>query len=177
MQSDQTSSEAFNERCDRTILPDGVKAIICQQVVSHRPARTKKPHNRRWISKNKMTKQRNLNINLYVLTPKDGIPYTWRTLLHATTRRKASTWVARGAAPDKISRTLPPSPSFTWVWRKTNEYKKNKFGPHQKGRKENLFAATGVFYHLTEHNFVTNWSCIYMFISLLHVTQLAAKFF
>ena len=75
MQSDQTSSEAFNERCDRTILPDGVKAIICQQVASHRPARTKKPHNRRGISKNKMTKQRNLNINLYVLTPKDGIPY------------------------------------------------------------------------------------------------------
>lgn len=45
---------------------------------------------------------------------KGEIPYPWRTWQHATTLRYSSMWTARGAAPDKISRTFPPNPSLTW---------------------------------------------------------------
>lgn len=41
------------------------------------------------------------------------IPYPCKTCAHVTTLRNCSTWVARGAAPERMSRTFPPSPCFT----------------------------------------------------------------
>lgn len=48
------------------------------------------------------------------MTSEDSIPYPCKTWAHVTTLKKASTWVERGAAPDRISLTLPPNPCFTW---------------------------------------------------------------
>lgn len=97
------------------------------------------------------------------------LPYPCRTWQHATTLRKLSTCGASGAAPDRMMRTLPPRLCLTC--RKWNEGD-NESGPHHTFA---LYVKEfDVSCDLSENKFVTQYWCLFMFTSALHVMQLTA---